>query len=100
MSKPLPMLDALGEIRRIYFATTRQTIEQDIARALDLLTHMPDEEARQRAAGYMHGLSDLRREWAPRKSGRSQARGAGPGTRASPAGPGGRRATRPKKPTR
>ena len=99
MSRPLQMLDALAEIRRIYFAATRQTIEQDIARALELLKHMPDDEARQRAAGYMHGLSDLRREWAPRKPGRPQARGAGSGT-AAPAGPPGRRAARPGKPTR
>ena len=63
MSKMLPMLDPFDEIKRIYFSTTAQTIERDIARALDLLTQMPDDEARDRVAGYMHGLADLRKEW-------------------------------------
>jgi len=63
MSKLLPMLDPFDEIKRIYFSTTRQTIERDMARALELLTHMPTDEARQRVAGFMHGLSDLKREW-------------------------------------
>jgi hypothetical protein len=63
MSKMLPMLDPFDEIKRLYFSTTAQTIERDIARALDLLTQMPDDEARDRVAGYMHGLADLRREW-------------------------------------
>ena len=63
MSKLLTMLDPFDEIKRIYFSTTKQTIERDMARALTLLTHMPSDEARQRAAGFMHGLSDLKREW-------------------------------------
>ena len=63
MSKMLPMLDPFDEIKRLYFSTTARTIERDIARALDLLTHMPDDEARDRVAGYMHGLADLRKEW-------------------------------------
>ncbi len=67
MSKLLRMLDPFDEIRRLYFATTKQTIDRDIARALELLTHMPSDEARQRVAGFMHGLSDLKREWTPRR---------------------------------
>jgi hypothetical protein len=63
MSKLLPMLDPFDEIKRIYFSTTRQTIERDMARALELLTHMPSDDARQRVAGFMHGLADLKREW-------------------------------------
>jgi hypothetical protein len=66
MSKLLPMLDAFDEIKQIYFSTTRQTIERDMARALDLLTHMPSDDARQRVAGFMHGLADLKREWKPK----------------------------------
>ena len=67
MSKMLTMLDPFEEIKRLYFSTTKQTIERDLARAMDLLTHMPSDEARQRVAGYMHGLSDLKREWKPKK---------------------------------
>jgi hypothetical protein len=66
MSKMLNMLDPFDEIKRIYFSTTKQTIDRDMARALELLTHMPSDEARQRAAGFMHGLADLKQEWKPR----------------------------------
>lgn len=84
MSKLLPMLDAFDEIKRLYFSTTKQTIERDMARALELLKHMPSDEARQRVAGFMHGLSDLKREWkvgkkaAPRTT---SARPVGPKSR-------------------
>lgn len=67
MSRMLPLLDPFDEIKQIYYSTTRETIERDLARALDLLRRMPDDEARQRAAGLMHGLSDLKREWTPKK---------------------------------
>jgi hypothetical protein len=67
MSRMLPLLDPFDEIKQIYYSTTRETIERDLARALELLRQMPDDEARQRAAGLMHGLSDLKREWAPSK---------------------------------
>jgi hypothetical protein len=67
MSKLLPMLDPFDEIKQIYYSTTRETIERDLARALELLRRMPDDDARQRAAGLMHGLSDLKREWKPKK---------------------------------
>jgi hypothetical protein len=77
MSKLLNMLDPFDEIKRLYFSTTRQTIDRDLARALELLTHMPSDEARQRVAGFMHGLADLKREWKPK--GRAPARkSAGP----------------------
>jgi hypothetical protein len=63
MTNMLPMLDPFEEIKRLYFSTTAQTIERDLARALDLLTRMPTDADRERVAGYMHGLADLRREW-------------------------------------
>ena len=63
MSRRLPMLDPFDEIRRLYFSTTRETIERDMARALELLRQMASDEDRERAAGYMHGLTDLQREW-------------------------------------
>ena len=67
MSRMLTMLDPFEEIKRLYFSTTKQTIERDLARAMELLTHMPTDEERQRVAGYMHGLADLKREWKPKK---------------------------------
>jgi hypothetical protein len=63
MSKLLPMLDPFAEIKRLYFAATRDTIERDLTRALDLLTRMASDEERERVAGYMHGLAELKREW-------------------------------------
>lgn len=63
MSKLLPMLEPFEEIKRLYFSTTPDTIERDLARAVALLTRMPTDADRDRVAGYMHGLSDLRREW-------------------------------------
>ena len=88
MSKMLPMLDPFDEIKRLYFSTTAQTIERDMARALDLLTHMPDDEARDRVAGYMHGLADLRKEWKGKTPG--QAGRSGPANRSGQAGRSGR----------
>ena len=54
----------LAEIKHLYFNTTRATIEKDLKRAVVLLKSMPSEEARERAAVYMDGLSQMRSEWA------------------------------------
>jgi hypothetical protein len=56
--------DKHAEIRRLYYETTRQTIQQDLAKALDLLKSMANEEERERAAVYMDGLAQMRSEWA------------------------------------
>lgn len=91
MSKLLPMLDPFDEIKRLYFSTTKQTIDRDMARALELLTHMPSDDARQRVAGFMHGLSDLKREWQPKGkvagAGRTGAQGRPRPTPTGPASP-------------
>ena len=55
--------DKLAEIRRLYFTTTRATIHEDLARALDLLKSMPSEDERERATVYMEGLAQMRAEW-------------------------------------
>ena len=62
----LPMLspeDKLAEIRRLYFKTTKKTIQQDLEKALDLLKSMNSEEERERATVYMEGLAQMRKEW-------------------------------------
>ena len=61
---------AIAEIRRIYFKTTRQTIEHDFDHAIELLKTLPMEEQRERATVYMDGIAQMRKDWA-RKSGRS-----------------------------
>ena len=62
----LPMLsadDKHAEIRRLYFKTTRQTIQQDLEKALDLLKSMASEDERERATVYMDGLAQMRSDW-------------------------------------
>ena len=56
--------DKLAEIRRLYFSTTKHTIHDDLARALDLLKSMTTEEERERATVYMEGLAQMRSDWA------------------------------------
>lgn len=76
---------AIAEIRRIYFKTTRQTIEHDFAHAIEMLKTLPTEEDRERATVYMEGIAQMRKDWAGRsgtggtsgrsgKSGKSRSR--------------------------
>ncbi len=55
--------DPLAQIRRLYYATTKQTIQRDLARAIALLKQLPSDEERERAAVFMDGLSQMRSEW-------------------------------------
>ena len=55
-------MDHVKEIKRLYFKTTRATIERDFDRAIDLLKAMPEEE-RERAHVFMEGLAEMRREF-------------------------------------
>jgi hypothetical protein len=64
--------DKLHEIRRLYFAATRETIDADLARALDLLKSMGSEEERERATVYMEGLAQMRSDWV--RQGRAKRR--------------------------
>jgi hypothetical protein len=56
----------LEEIKRLYYKTSRTTIQKDLARAVDLLKSMPSEEEREKAAVYMDGLAQMRSEWTER----------------------------------
>ena len=53
----------LAEIRRLYFTTTRGTIQRDLERALDLLKSIASEADRERATVYMEGMAHMRRDW-------------------------------------
>ena len=57
-------MDAAAEIKKLYYNTTRSTIDRDLARAIALARTMPDDEARERVAVYMKGLIEMRGEWA------------------------------------
>ena len=68
--KVLSADEKIAEIRRLYFETTRETITRDLARAVDLLKSLADEDERGRAAVYMDGLAQMRSEWAAARGGR------------------------------
>jgi hypothetical protein len=73
--KQLPMLttaDKLAEIRRLYFNTTRQTIQDDLAKALDLLKTMASDDERERAAVYMEGMAQMRSDWGKADKGKKR----------------------------
>ncbi len=75
--KQLPMLstaDKLAEIRRLYFKATRQTIQADLAKALDLLKSMGTEDERERATVYMEGLAQMRSDWGLNKGKKQKAK--------------------------
>ena len=56
-------MDAIAEIKQLYYAATKGTIERDLDRAIDLLKTLPTDEARQKVAVYMDGLAQMRSEW-------------------------------------
>ena len=66
-------MDAVAEIKRLYYATTRATIQRDLDRAIGLLKTLTTEEDRERVAVFMDGLSQMRSEWGVRTA-------AAPGT--------------------
>jgi hypothetical protein len=68
--------DKLIEIRRLYFAATRDTIAADLAKALELLKSMASEEERERATVYMEGLAQMRSDWARQRKKRKSKPGS------------------------
>jgi hypothetical protein len=67
---------ALAEIRRLYFKTTRQTIDHDLAHAIELLKGLPTEDDREKATVYMQGLAEMQRNWV-KKSKKAQKKSKG-----------------------
>jgi hypothetical protein len=56
----------LAELRRIYFKTTKKTIDHDFAHAISLLKTIESEDDRQKASVFMEGINELRKEWSPK----------------------------------
>lgn len=76
---PLKMLstdDKVAEIRRLYFQTTKESIQADLEKALDLLKSMPSEAERDRVAVFMDGMAQMRADWG--KSGKGKKSGGKP----------------------
>jgi len=59
--------EKIEEIRKMYFAATPKSIQRDIERAIDILKSLKDDEERGKAAVYMEGLNEMRKEWKPRR---------------------------------
>jgi len=55
--------EKVAEIRKMYFAATPKTIQRDIETAIDILKTLKSDEERSKAAVYMEGLNELRKEW-------------------------------------
>ena len=55
--------DQIAEIRKLYFEATPKTIQRDLERAIAILKSLPDDEVRSKAAVYMEGLIELRKEF-------------------------------------
>jgi hypothetical protein len=66
LKKPADPASALAELRRIYFKTTKKTIEHDFAHAIALAKSIESEEDREKASVFMEGINELRKEWTPR----------------------------------
>lgn len=59
---------AADEIKQLYYGATKATIATDLERAIALLISLESDEARERVAVYMDGLSQMRSEWAVTKA--------------------------------
>jgi hypothetical protein len=68
-------MDPVAEIKRLYYATTRATVQRDLEKAIGLLKTLKTEEDRERVSVFMDGLSQMRSEWGIRP-----AKTAGPVT--------------------
>jgi hypothetical protein len=58
------MSEILDQIRQLYYRATAATIGRDFDRAIDLLKSMPSEDDRERAAVFMEGLAEMKKQWA------------------------------------
>ena len=59
--------EKIDEIRKMYFAATPKSIQRDIERAIDILKSLKDDDERGKAAVYMEGLNEMRKEWKPKR---------------------------------
>jgi hypothetical protein len=55
--------ETLARLKALYFAATAATIADAFDEAIDLLKALPDEADRERAAVYMEGLAEMKREF-------------------------------------
>lgn len=56
-------MTVLEQLRTLYFSVTKATIADDFGRAIDLFKQLTTEEEREKAAVFMEGIAEMRREW-------------------------------------
>jgi len=61
--------EKIAAIRKMYFEATPKTIQRDFERAIDMLKTIENEDARGKAAVFMEGLAEMRKEWKSRGGG-------------------------------
>jgi len=69
-----PAKDTVESIKTLYYDTTKQTVQRDLTRAIEIFKTLESEEDRERAAVYMDGLSQMRSEWGVRPNSRPAGR--------------------------
>ena len=71
-------MTVLEQLRALYFAVTQATIDEDFLKAIALFKQLTSDEDREKAAVYMEGIAEMRREWgATRKGGAPNRPGGG-----------------------
>jgi len=60
---------SLMAIRKLYFNTSKATVQKDLTKAIALFKALTSEDDREKAAVFMDGLSQMRSEWGVRPRG-------------------------------
>jgi len=80
-------MTVLEQLRTIYFNATQSTIGDDFGNAIDLFKQLTSDEDREKAAVFMEGIAEMRREWGADTRGRDKGGSASSqGTKKSAAG--------------
>jgi DNA-binding Lrp family transcriptional regulator len=53
----------LEQLRTLYFNATQSTIGDDFGKAIELFKQLTNDEEREKAAVFMEGIAEMRREW-------------------------------------
>ncbi|MBK9240997.1 MAG: hypothetical protein IPL75_12195 [Acidobacteria bacterium] len=60
---------SVAAIRKLYFNTSKATVQKDLTKAIALFKALTSEDDREKAAVFMDGLSQMRSEWGVRPRG-------------------------------
>ena len=85
-------MTVLEQLRTLYFNATQSTIGDDFGNAIDLFKQLTSDEDREKAAVFMEGIAEMRREWGV------DSRGRGKGTQGRKPGTATTRGVHPRKP--